>query len=382
MNNYLKNCFATVKFLSLILFISVLSISCNKGNTEINLDSTCGGCHGGGNSEFSIQGVREGYINSGHYLGYEMESKNAYYANGGGCQQCHTNEGFIEYVVNGSVDPDTHVEYPSQPGCFTCHDPHKTGNFGIRETPELVLANNVSVDLGEGNLCASCHRARNSADAIVKPLAADKLPSYWGPHHGPMADVFTGNSAYELPGKKYSNSGHTTSIGDACVTCHMSFPEGRYSLSSAVGGHSFNIVGEVHGAEKANISACITCHSEIKQVVGTDYFDYKVKDYDTDGELEPLQMEVDGLLELLVSTDGSGLLQKLDPPIYKADGSYNWIRGNDSERLVEEVGALYNYKLIQEDKSHGIHNINYTVQILYDTIESLNPDFDTSKRPF
>jgi len=375
--------FFIVRLLFLLLIFTSLIFSCTKKVTqvtELDFESACGKCHSSSNPEYPVFGAREGYNNSGHYLGFELHTKNAYYANGNGCQLCHTNEGFIEYVTTGTVDSESFVAYPSQPGCFTCHDSHTTGDFSIRATPAVILANGVEVDLGEGNLCATCHMARRGADAVAV-MAADSVRSYWGPHHGPEADLFTGNSAYEYPSKNYSNSAHTTVIKDSCVTCHMALPEGRYSASSELGGHSFSIVGEVHEAEKANLSACIGCHSGLKQASGSDYYDYKVKDYDTDGVLEPVQEEVEGLLELLVSSDNSGILQNLALPLFKADGSFNTIRENSTERPIEEIAALFNYKLILEDRSHGIHNVNYTVQVLYDTIEALDPDFDTSLRP-
>lgn len=384
MDNNQRDYYFKVRLLFLLLFLITLLISCTKEITtvtEFDFEASCGKCHSSTNPEYPVLGAREGYYQSGHNLGYEKHVKNASYANGGGCQVCHTNEGFIEYVKTGTVDSESYVSNPSQPGCFTCHDSHTTGDFSVRAVPAVILANNAEVDLGGGNLCASCHKARRSAEAIVKPTAADKLPSYWGPHHGPEADLLTGNSAYEFPGKEYGNSAHTKVIADTCVTCHMALPEGRYSLSSAVGGHSFFVTGEVHGSEKVNLAACISCHKDIKQLSGTEYFDYKTVDYDTDGELEAVQMEIEGLLELLVNVHGTGELQKLNPPIYNADGSYNWIRGNDAERPVGEVAALYNYKLILEDRSLGIHNVIYTVQVLYDTIEALDPDFDTSLRP-
>ncbi|MBA7528418.1 hypothetical protein ES705_20601 [subsurface metagenome] len=40
-----------------------------------------------------------------------------------------------------------------------------------------------------------------------------------------------------------------------------------------------------------------------------------------------------------------------------------------------------NYKYVLEDRSLGVHNAAYAIQILYDTIESLDPGFDTSNRP-
>ncbi len=52
-----------------------------------------------------------------------------------------------------------------------------------------------------------------------------------------------------------------------------------------------------------------------------------------------------------------------------------------TQHPVEVVGALYNYKFVKEDGSKGIHNTTYAVQLLMDSIKSLDKSFDDSKRP-
>jgi hypothetical protein len=44
------------------------------------------------------------------------------------------------------------------------------------------------------------------------------------------------------------------------------------------------------------------------------------------------------------------------------------------------MAALYNYKFVLEDRSRGMHNAPYTIQILYDSLKALDPGFDTSAR--
>ncbi len=95
--------------------------------------------------------------------------------------------------------------------------------------------------------------------------------------------------------------------------------------------------------------------------------------------LDLLHLEVEGLLQMLVNSSGSGLLQRLSPPLYKPDGSWNTVK--EGKRTKTEIAALYNYKYVLEDRSRGIHNAKYAIQILYDAIESLKPGFDVTKRP-
>ncbi|MAG14213.1 MAG: hypothetical protein CMN78_06425 [Spirochaetales bacterium] len=301
------------------------------------LQEACGACHGG-DSEYPVAGAQISYSHSGHYLGWQKHGQNSWYANGRGCQQCHTNEGFIEYVNTGKVEG--YVDYPSQPGCFSCHDSHNTGDFSLRTTKPVTLASGNVYDIGDGNLCASCHLSRRAVGASVK---AGSLSSHFGPHHGPQADIVMGANGYEYPGKSYSSSVHAAAIENSCVECHLALPEGRYSLSPEVGGHSFYLKGEVHGSEKLNLPSCSGCHEDVGQE--GEFFDIAADgDFDNDGTAEPVQAEVEGLLHMIVNSEGTGVLQNTDPPAYNADGSWNSTRG--LEFPIETVAAVWNYKFM------------------------------------
>jgi hypothetical protein len=339
------------------------------------VDLKCMDCHGSV-PNYPILGARLGYDTSGH-----KNNGNSRYSNGGGCQKCHTNEGFIDYVTKGSVDPAAFVNYPSQPGCFTCHSPHETGNMNLRTVAPVKLVNGTMIDVGKGNLCANCHQARQAAATYVVATAANKITATWGAHHGPEADILAGTNAYEFSGKQYSSSPHKQVIADGCVQCHLSQPEARYGFSPDIGGHSFNIAGDVHESVTINTSGCISCHKDMKQVPGKPIFNIVAKeDFDLDGTKEPVQLEVQGLLDKFVNKDGTGVLQKLKIPFYAPDGS--WLQATvDTLRPVNEIGTLYDYKMILEDRSKGIHNAIYTIQILYDSLKAVDPNFDVSRRP-
>jgi len=321
-----------------------------------------------------VRGIRSQYQTSGHRtLG------NASYANADDCQGCHTNEGFIQRAKTGKVDSKKFVANPSEIGCFTCHAPHDSGNFALRLTSKVILANGAAFDKDKGNLCASCHRARRMPKDEVR---ARNIPSdSWGAHHGPQADMLAGTNAYEFPGKKYSFSAHTAMPNANCVTCHMTLPSGRYSLAPSVGGHSFRIVGEVHEAPKVNTAGCTTsgCHSSMEQLKGTHFFNkVAAQDFDGDGKLESVQEEVQGLLEKFVNGKGTGILQSLQAPMYDAKGKFVVTK---TQYPLEAVGALYNYKFVLEDRSQGVHNTTYAVQLLMDSLKALDKNFDDSKRP-
>jgi hypothetical protein len=352
----------------------------------------CNDCHGP-TPLYNIKSARASYDHSGHKNG-----GNAFYANGDGCQKCHTHEGFVEYVTTGKVDDKGYVKMPSQQGCFTCHDPHKTGDLSLRATKAVTLASGKTFNIGDGNLCANCHTVRLKVSEVVKDLPANTISAPWGAHHGPQADMLIGAGAYEYPGKKYYNSVHSTLTKDGCSECHMAYPAKRFGYSPEVGGHTFSIEGEVHHAPILNNAGCLgNCHSKVEQVTMTNpdtptesglfwwhpskaIFDMAaIADFDNDGKVEPLQAEIEGMLNFFVNNKGTGYLQKGELPMYKPDGNWNVTR-SQTVRPLKDVAALYNYKFVLEDRSRGIHNAPYTIQILYDTLESLDPKFDVSKR--
>jgi hypothetical protein len=353
--------------------------------------SLCKDCHGS-TPIYNIRSARLGYNHSVHNNG-----GHSFYANGGDCIKCHTHEGFVKYGGKGAkIDSKEYVAAPTQPGCFTCHDPHVTGDMSLRTTAPATLVSGKVFDIGKGNLCANCHNSRYKATDLVKALPANKVAGHWGAHHGPEADMLIGTNAYEYPGKKYYSSVHSTLTKNSCVECHMTFPQKRFSYEPGMGGHSFELVGEVHHQPKLNTAGCLgNCHTKMKQVKAPNpdtplkgfwwhqseaVFDSPAKaDFDNDGKVEPLQSEVEGLMNFFVNTKGTGYLQQGDLPMFKEDGTWNWTRMK-TMRSEKEMAALYNYKFVAEDRSRGIHNAPYTIQVLYDTIETLDPSFDTSKR--
>lgn len=338
------------------------------------LDASCTKCHGG-ETEYPVAGARLSHAYSGHMLGWDQIDQNSWYANGRGCQRCHTSEGFIEYVKTGTVEG--YVDYPSQIGCFTCHTPHKTGDFSLRTSAPVTIATGDRFNKGSGNLCVNCHQSRSDVSTQIK---AGTLAPYFGAHHGPEADIYLGVNGAEFPGKRYGNSAHTFALRDSCVECHLARPEGRYSLSPGVGGHSFYTKGEVHGATKINAAACSDCHEDVDEDATGEFFNVMAKaDYDDDGEIESAQAEVEGLLHRIVNGEGTGVLQNSSPPAYRTDGSWNSTRGLEFPEDI--VRAVWNYKFVEEDRSFGIHNTKYAVQLLMDTINYFDKRFDMSTRP-
>lgn len=180
------------------------------------------------------------------------------------------------------------------------------------------------------------------------------LNSRFGPHHGPQGDMLIGTNAYTW-GETLDQSPHFAAIEDACVGCHMYENNNPLNSELSVGGHTFSMVNSLG---EDNVEACADCHGN----VGTDFDQKKLyingsADLDKNGVAEGLQIEVEGLLHQLAT---------LLPPYGSPD-----INVIDSSWTLDEAGALYNYRNIEEDRSFGMHNPRFTVGLLYLSIGKL-----------
>ncbi len=385
--------------------------------------------------------------------GYEFEGSDAFYSNGQGCQICHTKEGFLKRINGdyGTVDwtsgsafltaigADT-ISNPTPLNCFTCHAPHTKQTFDLNVTPGTSVTTEAGTVYAKakGSECASCHMARLSGNATANAYIAasttiKSFASYWGAHHGPQTDMLGTNGGAEYTGLIYTNAtidNHSGRDDANCVNCHMASDfanldePSRYALSPAVGGHSMNVTGIVHGSPAANIAGCTYtgCHEIIDplnpavkaETVGS--FGAAVP---TAGGYLPagkayvnkttgpatsalLYTEVNAFLTLLADPAASctGLLESAAVAYYGV--SVKWATMPDgtlpdptqvnkipcthagftgdlvmsaapaNANQIAFLQAFWNFKYILEDKSMGVHNPTYVRRLLYDSCSDLN----------
>ncbi len=128
-------------------------------------------------------------------------------------------------------------------------------------------------------------------------------------------------------------------------------PDGNVIL---VGSHSFRMSED--GVD--NVAACADCHGNF----GPNFSDKKcyinnTADLDGDGVANGLQIEIEGLLEQL----------KARLP-QDADGN---VAITDSSVTLTEAQAAYNYFMVEDDRSMGVHNPRFVFGILKASIEAL-----------
>ncbi|MDP2917828.1 MAG: hypothetical protein Q8O16_07875, partial [Dehalococcoidia bacterium] len=194
------------------------------------------------------------------------------------CGRCHSGQGFLAWIKQGdltkliqgksgnatvdelralgltrdTVQPQT---------CSTCHDPHDVGTASgepsktkvrIMDNTLLLPAGFKAEIVGKGALCITCHNTRNGIHDISAPPT-----SFSAPHTAAQGDVLMGENAYLVPVE--ARSPHSL-IKDTCVTCHLNEtpPPAEYS---------FNLGGTNH-AFKASKDICGSCHTKTLNAEG------------------------------------------------------------------------------------------------------------------
>jgi hypothetical protein len=211
----------------------------------------------------------------------------------------------------------------------------------------VVLENGATFDRGPANLCVTCHHSRENV--LTRVVDSVSLTSRFGPHYSNQGDMLIGENAYEFPGYTYTKSWHSTGVTEGCISCHMS-----PSKHESVGGHSWWMRNQDRGFE--NISGCNAtgCHDTAPL---TTLNRPAFADYDFDGTTEGVQDEIRGLHDSLkVLLVAANLMTSAGVPVARRVAT------------ADSAGAVYNYEFIEEDRSYGVHNTDYSVGLLQSAI--------------
>jgi hypothetical protein len=317
-----------------ILAIAFLLIIGCEGERGVQGDpgtATCFGCHSDDNLE--MVAIERQWQNSNHGIGETV------FESGRSCSRCHTGQGFIS-VHSGDMDTIEVTENPSVIHCFVCHAPHTEGDFNVRVTGAVAMPMGGTFDgYGNASLCASCHQARSPNPPFSSADSIAIGSSRWGPHHSGQGDVFSGQHAYVFPGEDYDTTSPHNNASDGCLACHMAGPVGDIG-----GGHTFNVVFEEEGEETELTEGCNVdaCH-------GGD-----LDDFSYEGLQDTVAARLERLRLLLVGADF------IDPTTNLVNASRD-----DSLRVsMDEAGAIFNFLFIEDDRSHGVHNPDYALDVL------------------
>jgi len=277
------------------------------------------------------------------------------------CTMCHTSQGFLQATADGTNEGGSHDQVTGM-SCYTCHQIHNNytrDDYAMNYSGEVdfILNGNgpftdVIVDAGEpSNTCVKCHQPRTQGSNQPDPSKAEtetltisgSSAGRYGPHHGAQGAIYGGVGGYLTVAQGEGSKGKHN-----CVFCHMGTDAVKKTNGSAggyesfmAGGHAFNLTFEHDGS--LLIDRCNECHA------GNDGPD------DIPAIIAANDLLIDGLkdklIELGIATDAGSLVA----------GTYTH----------QQLAAFWNYKLLEEDLSHGLHNPGYTLKLVTSSLEYL-----------
>jgi hypothetical protein len=307
----------------------------------------CGECHNGPHHP-----TFDEWKSAGHNSVIAAPSNNR------ACVKCHNGIYAGTYLDDpaGFVNPASVADTLALT-CAVCHDPHGNSNPGMlrnASVTDVVLPDGTVVpEAGAGRLCMSCHNGRRTPENIQDQIQHGS--AHLGPHHSCQGDMLAGTGAWEgiAPKFPFTSSRHLA-IGDGCVNCHThAHGEGVTTFT----GHNFRPTTE----------ACLPCHGAINS------FDQILakQDYDGDGQIEGVQLEVDGLSGIL----HTAILDASATPEARAalEANFETAIGDTLVSTVRQREAAYNLFFVEFDSSRGVHNANYGIQLLQQSTLAVQP---------
>lgn len=273
---------------------------------------------------------------SAHSLG-------TYYSRSGECSGCHSTEGFLARTDFTSISEIYDLDLTNQTpiSCYTCHNIHATHSDEdwsltfYDEVTETIFGSKSADhdsygfgDFGNSNQCLQCHQARDRGNVPGIDASDDVTTgsTHWGPHYGVQGNVLTTSGGVNI-GTGYPTSNYHA-IENACITCHMH--ENNHSL-------------------EVNFEACASCHSTAENA---------------ESKVEALQASIhESLFELGALLAAKGVMTE------EVEGDeivgYSPVDGTFT---AAEAQALWNYMVVYQDHSYGVHNPRYIKTLLSNSI--------------
>lgn len=328
------------------------SMGGSKEKTAISyLSGSCGQCH----DYSAYYGEYVQWENSKHSqpvwsTSFAQSSGADYMSNNlNNCIRCHDGRGFINYTRKIATDTRGMIQaQQTHIGCPTCHDPHGNDKkYNLRSAPpglDTLATGEIITVGGTGKICMSCHISRRNASTFV---LTNVTSAVWGPHSSVQGDVLLGKNAAGF-GVPFLSTNHIGVIDDGCVGCHMGPTTDTGTVTRhKVGGHSMRLRDPATGYE--HTASCKGCHGS--HITSFDNF-IADNDYDGDGSVESIRQEVMGLMKNI----------RIALPPVGVD-SISWTMIRDANNLNMRK-AYYNYRLVESDKSFGMHNTKFTIDVL------------------
>ncbi|HUX40169.1 MAG TPA: hypothetical protein VMV83_03290 [Rectinemataceae bacterium] len=386
-------------------------------------------------------GLREDFFSSAILVSTPSINNGAQDETSASCSKCHTGDGFVDWVKNGSSsasDPNASIAttatnavtvsgtttYSGEIGCTACHDPMYNGNYNLRTTAAAVMpSGNTYSSGGKGNLCATCHQDRTTVSQLAAKFTPAGTNTYVSPfsaygatHHGPQSDFLLGvdNSGFSTTnanGYKINNAAPAFAqsphyVQDSCVTCHVL--ENSSTTAGEQSSHGmYLLTASAANTPVDHISTCAYCHdtasaTNIGIASGTFPYVSTGTSFQTaigsggGQELADIYQAYSTLLNYFaVSGNFTGSATTataataapvsvtttiVSTGLSDISNRFNvdWAyHGTGYYLTPSQAQAYWNLMLFAEDKSVGVHNPVYASQLLFDAITLINADTAT-----
>lgn len=297
------------------------------------------------------------------------------------CAKCHSSTGYQDFLGADGTEAGV-VNAPHPVGtvvdCVACHN-----DVTLTKTSVVMPSGLEITGLGDESRCMECHQGRQSKVSVDQAIAdagvdadtvSDKL-SFMNIHYFAAAATKYGTLAkggYEYDGNSYdANFAHVEGY-DTCNGCHNP--------------HTLEL----------KLEECATCHAtdELALETAEELKNIRMEgsgvDYDGDGDTdEGIYFELETLQEVLLASIQAYANEVVGTAVgyTPAAHPYWYIDANGDGEITEDeinadgrfvtwtprlLQAAYNYQVSKKDPGNYAHGGKYTIQLLYDSIASLN----------
>ena len=284
------------------------------------------------------------------------------------CATCHSGEGFRDFhgldgteagVVNGTIDVGGVVD------CGTCH------NAGLAEIAEVTFPSGIVHPVtGVEASCLTCHQGRAAGLTVERAttdMALDEPNSalrFINPHYATAAATWLGGygrAGFQYEDRTYSgrffharpvascnscHEPHTLEVAfEPCLTCH----EANSPQDIRIARQSYDGSGDTS----------VGIRSDIMSNAGT-LLDM-IEGYSRDVVGAPVIYDGTRYPYFFADANGDGVIDVVDgAPVAYASWTPRSLR------------TAFNWKLVTADPGNYAHNPQYTLELLYDSIDDLS----------
>ena len=350
--------------------------------------SVCAQCHD--NAPFNPEYTQ--WLNSPHANSVSPAGINLAGAGFTSCRACHWSVNIVYTNMQGKGFMPLITSQEAPVNCIACHDPHNgTNPYSLRVYDNVAVAGGVftMTNAGEGAICMKCHTDQ-IADPNIIANSGKQIEIF-----ETTAEVFAqgqgftsaGAGAYAASITESSYHAGSGNIANLCVTCHMAqTPAPGQPGYNTTGEHTF-MMTDADGND--HVAVCNTCHAGSIAVSGFDTVDPLYPDANWDGHpasvTEGVQDQVHGLLSVLACAITTSANQTCTVNTTDVNGNpVSWTITIPATRMTttsyvsltgttfalwpsattQERDAVYNWYLVNNEGSYGIHNTAFDVILL------------------